>query len=161
MRITEVKRHLDGSEDRFDCELTLRRPHVAVVRFEHWRGRSAGGFAIPRGSRTDAFFWTRRPYCLYRMTGPDGRHIADRFDVLEDCRIDAAEVSYLDLLVDVWVAPDGTVLVEDEDEVAGHVQRGLISRTQVQRVEQVTALLLRDHRRIIRDAARVLEKARR
>ncbi len=35
MRITEVKRHLDGRTERFDCHLVLRRPHLVVVRFEH------------------------------------------------------------------------------------------------------------------------------
>ena len=159
MRITEVKRHLDGSEERFDCELVLRRAHLLIVRFAHRRDRSAGGFSIPRGSRTDGFFWTGRPYCLYRMSGPDGRPIADRFDVLEKCRIGEREVSYLDLLVDLWVAPDGAVLVEDEDEVAEHVRRGLLSGEQGRRIERVTALLVRDHRRIIREAARLLEAA--
>jgi hypothetical protein len=156
VRTTELKRHLDGGDERFGCELVLRRAHVAVIRFQHRRRLSADGFTIPRGSHTDGFFWTPRPYGLYRIWGPDGSHIADRFDVLEDCRIGDREVSYLDLLVDVWVAPDGAVLVEDEEEVADHVRRGLLSRAQVRHIERATALLLRDHRRIIREAARLL-----
>lgn len=155
MRITEVKRHLDGRVERFACALVLRRPHLTVVRFTHARARSAGGFAIPRGSHTDGFFWARRPYCLYRMWRPDGSHIADRFDVLEDCRIGGREVSYLDLLVDVWVAPDGSVTVEDEDEVTDHLRRGLLSKAQRGRIARTQALLLRGHRRIIREAARL------
>lgn len=156
MRITETKRHLDGSAHRFACELVLRRPDIVAVRFEHWEGRSAGGFDIPRGSRTDGFFWRRRHYSLYRMTGPDGRAIADRFDIVEDVSFEEREVSYLDLLVDIWVAPDGAVLVEDEDEVVDHVRRGLLSNAQRERIERTTALLVRDHRRIIREAARLL-----
>jgi hypothetical protein len=161
VRITEVKRHLDGGDERFACELLLRRAHVAVIRYQHRRRLSADSFTIPRGSHTDGFFWTRRPYGLYRMTGPDGRPIADRFDVLEDCRIGDREVSYLDLLVDVWVAPDGSVLVEDEDEMADHVRRGLLSPTQRKRIDRTKALLLRRHRRIIQEAARLLETAAR
>jgi hypothetical protein len=156
VRITETKRHLDGSADRFACELVLRRPDVIVVRFEHWEGRSAGGFDIPRGSRTHGFFWRRRPYSLYRMTGPDARPIVDRFDIVEDVRLGEREVSYLDLLVDIWVAPDGSVLVEDEDEVEDHLARGLLSTAQRQRIERTAALLVRGHRRIIREAARLL-----
>ncbi|MEX2159473.1 MAG: DUF402 domain-containing protein [Dehalococcoidia bacterium] len=155
MRITETKRHLDGSEHQFECELVLRRPDIVVVRFDHWEGRSAGGFDIPRGSRTDGFFWRRRHYSLYRMTGPDARPIADRFDIVEDVRFEESEVSYLDLLVDVWVAPDGTVLVEDEDEVEDHLARGLLSQAQRDRIERTAALLKRQHRRIIYEAARL------
>lgn len=156
MRITETKRHLDGSAHHFDCELVLRRRDVIVVRFEHWEGRSAGGFDIPRGSRSDGFFWRRRAYSLYRMTGPDGLAIADRFDVVEDVRFEEHEVSYLDLLVDIWVAPDGSVLIEDEEEVEDHVQHGRLSKPQLGRIERTTELLVRDHRRIIREAARLL-----
>jgi len=158
VRVIETKRHLDGSADVFECELVLRRRHLVVVRFDHWRGRSAGGFSIPRGSHTHGFFWSRRAYSLYRMTEPDGRPIADRFDVVEDVRLSASEVSYLDLLVDLWVAPDGAVLVEDEDEVADHLRRGLLSNAQRERIERTTALLLASHRRIVREAARMLEK---
>ena len=154
--ITEVKRHADGAEHRYECELLALRPHVAIVLFRHWRGRSAGGFRFPRGSRTYGFFWKRRPYSLYRMTGPDGRLIAHRFDVLDDCRLSANEVSYLDLLLDIWVAPDGRVQVEDEDDVAAWAGAGLLSKAQRQRIERTRTLLLRRHRAIEREAERLL-----
>ena len=158
MRITEVKRHLKGGEHRFDCELLLRRPHVVVVRFDHWAGRSYGPFSVPRGSVTHGFFWPRRSYSLYRMSGPDGCPIADRYDVLEDVRVSDGEVSYLDLLLDIWVAPDGTMTIEDEDEVRDCARRGLLSSAQVARIERTRALLARSHRRIAREAALLLER---
>ena len=160
MRITEVKRHPDGSAHRFQCELLVRRPHLAVVLFRHRRGRSAAGFHVPRGSRTHGFFWTRRPYSLYLISGPDGRPIAGRFDVVEDVRLGDAEVSYLDLVLDIWVAPDGTALVEDEDEVAEARRRGLLSAAQVRRIERTRDLLLRRHAAIRGEAARLLAGAR-
>lgn len=158
MRVTEVKRHLKGGEHRFDCELVLRRPQVVVVRFDHWAGRSYGPLAIPRGSVTHGFFWPRRSYSLYRMSGPGGRPIADRYDVLEDVRVTDSEVSYRDLLLDIWVAPDGTVTVEDEDEVLDYARRGLLSSAQVARIERTRELLSRSHRRIAREAALLLER---
>jgi len=159
-RITEVKRHIDGSAHRFECELIALRPHVAIVLFRHPRGRSTSGFHFPRGSRTHGFFWRRRAYSLYRMTAPDGRLIAHRFDVVEDACLSEREVSYLDLFLDIWFAPDGTVLVEDEDEVADHARRGLLSKAQRRRIERTRALLLRSHRRIEREAARLLATLR-
>jgi len=127
------------------------------VIFRHRRGRSTGGFHFPRGSRTYGFFWRRRSYSLYRMTGPGGRLIAHRFDVLEDCRISESEVSYVDLVLDIWVAADGAVQVEDEDEVAGHAARGLLSKAQQRRIERTRDLLVRRHAAILREAERLLE----
>ena len=158
-RITEVKRHIDGSAQRFACELVALRPDVAIVLFRHVRGRSTGGFHVPRLSRTYGFFWQRRAYSLYRMVAPDGRLIAHRFDVVEDVRLSEREVSYLDLLLDIWVARDGTVLVEDEGEVADHARRGLLSKAQRRRIERTRPLLLRSHGRIEREAARLLREA--
>ena len=134
------------------------RPAVAIVLFRHWRGRSGGGFHFPRGSRTYGFFWRRRPYSLYRMTGRAGRLIAHRFDVLEGCRISESEISYLDLCLDIWVAPDGAVQVEDEDEVAGYAARGLLSKAQQERIERTRDLLVRRHAVIVREAGRLLEE---
>jgi len=158
VRITEVKRHPDGGEHRFDCELVLRQPHLVVVLFEHWHSRSAGGFDIPAGSRTHGFFWSRRPYSLYRIAGPDGTLIAHRYDIVEDVRLGEHEVSYVDLLLDIWVALDGAVLVEDEEDVAAWHQHGLLSVEQVARIERARALVLRRQPAVAREAACLLER---
>ena len=158
MRITEVKRHLQGDALRFDCELVLRRPQLLVVLFRHRGGRSAGGFSIPRGSRTQGFFWRRRPYVLYRIVRPDGGLIAHRYDIVTDVRLGEREVSYFDLLLDIWIAPDGTVRVEDEHEVAGHARRGLLSRAQVAAIGRARALVLRRHAAVAREAARLVRR---
>lgn len=161
MRITEVKRHPDGGEHRFECELMLRTSRVAVVRFRHWRGRSYGGFSIPRGSVTHGFFWPRRPYLVYRMVAPDGAPIADRYDIVEDVRVSEDEVSYLDLLLDIWVAPGGAVTVEDEEEVEDFAARGLLSPEQVAKIERAQGLVLRRHGAIVREAERLLDEVSR
>lgn len=155
-RIVEVKRHLDGRVERFECALLLRRPHVLVVRFDHRKALGAGGGVIPAGSRSYGFFWRRRPYQLYRICGPDGRLIAHRFDVMQDVRLSEREVSYTDLLLDLWVDAQGRARLEDEDEVAVYARRGLLSTAQRRRIERARAVLLRGHRRIAREAERLL-----
>jgi Protein of unknown function (DUF402) len=155
-RIVEKKRHLDGSADHFRCDWVALRRGAAIVLFRHGRGRSAGPFRLPRGSRTYGFFWPRRPYCLYRMLDPRGKLIAHRFDVLEGCRVGQTEVSYLDLLLDIWVAPDGGVQVEDEEDVAAWARAGLLSKAQQRRIARVRDLIVRGQRRIIREAAALL-----
>jgi hypothetical protein len=158
-RITEVKRHIDGTLHRFECELLLRLPHVVAVRFEHWRGRSAGPFHIPAGSVTHGFFWARRPYSLYRMRAPAGAPIADRYDIVEDVRLGEREIVYTDLFLDIWVAPGGRVIVEDEDEVEGASRAGLLSKAQVARVERAKDIVQRRHLSIVREAGRLLSRA--
>jgi hypothetical protein len=159
VRITEVKRHLDGRVERFLCRLVLRRPHLVIVRFDHTTDRRAGGFLLPAGSRSFGFFWRRRPYLLYRMIGPDGRLIAHRFDIVEDVRLAERDVSYTGLLLDVWVDPQGNARVEDEDEVLDYARRGQLSAAQQERIERTRALLLRRHPTITREAARLLNQA--
>jgi predicted RNA-binding protein associated with RNAse of E/G family len=154
--ITETKRHVDGRVERFRCRLVLRRPHVAVLRFDLDKARRVNGLLIPRGSRTYGFFWPRRPYVHYRFADLRGNLIAHRFDVVEAVRLSETGVSYLDLLLDIWVAPDGTVQIEDEDEVSEHFRRGLLSKAQRQRIGRARALLLRRHRAIAAEAARLL-----
>lgn len=156
MHVTEVKRHLDGRIERFDCRLVLRRPHLAVLRFDHKEERQADGFVFPAGSRSFGFFWRRRPYLLYRIVGPNDDLIAYRFDVVEDVRLDEGEVSYADLLLDLWVDPGGRARAEDEDEVAECARRGLLSAAQRARIERTRGLLLRRHAAITREAARLL-----
>jgi predicted RNA-binding protein associated with RNAse of E/G family len=93
------------------------------------------------------------------MVGPNGHLIAHRFDVVEDVRLDEGEVSYTDLLLDLWVDPRGSLRVEDEDEVAEYARRGLLSAAQRARIERTRGLLLRRHAVIAREAARLLPEA--
>jgi predicted RNA-binding protein associated with RNAse of E/G family len=160
VRVSEIKRHLDGRIERFECLLLLRRPHVAVLRFDQKVAREADGFAFPAGSRSYGFFWRRRPYLLYRMVDPAGRLIAHRFDAVEDMGLREGEISYTDLLLDIWIDALGNARVEDEGEVADCLRRGLLSLGQHQRIEHTRALLLRRHAVILREAERLLRQAR-
>ena len=133
-RIVEVKRRLDGSEQRFDCELVQRTPSLVVVCFEMQR---------PAG-RLDSygFFWPRRPYNCYHIVRPEsGEAVHSRFDVLRDVDVRTpGEVGYTDLLLDLWVGPDGARW-EDEDDVAAAVRSGLLSDADRARIERARAVL--------------------
>ena len=159
MRVVEVKRHLDGRVERFDCRLVLRRLQLAVLRFDHRAPLRAGGFVLPAGGRTFGFFWRRRPYVYYRIEGPDGQLILHRFDVVEAVRLADDEVSYTDLLLDVLVDPSGVVRVEDDDHVAEYARRGRLSSAQQARIARTRSLLLRRHAAIEREAGRLLAGA--
>lgn len=131
-------------------------PRLAIVRFVHSGSRTAGEFVFPAGSVTIGFFWAGRHYNLYRITGPDGAVIVYRFDVVDAVRITATHVSYTDLLLDLWVTPDGRLHVEDEEEVRAAEAAGLLSARRRQIIARTRAWLTRAHPRIIAEAEREL-----
>lgn len=110
---------------------------------------------VPAGTETLGFFWQDRTYNLYRFVSPDFGY---RFDVVTDVRIGDDRVEYLDLLLDVRVMPDGTVRVEDEEEVEEAARSGLLSPARLAIVERTRQELLREHARIVDEALRVVDR---
>ena len=155
-RITEVKRHPDGREVRFDLQLIQRHPHLIVAGYVHPKALQRDGLTFDRGATSYGFFWRRRPYVMYRMLDASGSLIANRFDIVEDVRLAERTVTYTDLFLDLWVGPDGKPHLEDEDEVTDASRDGLLSRSQLNRIEKTKELLLRRHWVIATEAARLL-----
>ncbi len=148
-RIIEVKRRLDGSEQRFDCELVQHTPSLVVVCFEMRRP----------GGRLDSygFFWPRRPYNCYHIVRPEsGEAVLSRFDVLRDVDLRTpGEVGYTDLLLDLRVGRDGPRW-EDEDELVAAVADGRVTAPELARIERARRVLERGHGRIIAEVRRTL-----
>jgi hypothetical protein len=152
-QITEVKRHVDGRAEEFECEGVLIRPgDLAVVRFVS----PAPIGRYPKGTRTLGFFWRRRPYNLYRIWSPEGEHVDDRFDAVDDVRIEEDRIEYLDLLLDICVSSTGDITIEDEDQVAEATREGLLNVDQLDAIERAVKTVSRDPRRIAREALRLV-----
>lgn len=151
-RIVEVKRKLDGSEQRFDCELIERSSSLVVARY---RFEAEVGPVDSYGC-----FWARRPYLCYHMVRrEDGREWVSRFDVVRDVRLGAQEVSYTDLLLDLWVDANGARW-EDDDEVEAARAAGVLGDRDLERIEHTRALLTRRHRAVVREIRTRLERLR-
>ncbi len=105
MAFLEIKHHLDGRTETWECEAVDVSPDRAVVRFV----LPARIGRWPKGTTTYGFFWRRRDYNLYRFVGKVGDTLGHRFDVVTDVRIEDDSVEYLDLVVDVVVDPLGEV----------------------------------------------------
>lgn len=155
--VTEVKSTLDGGVQTFACRGLLLTSRLAVIRFDHPGERCSGGLLFPAGSHTLGFFWPRRLYTCYRISGPDGRVIVYRFDVVDRVRIGEGRVSYRDLALDVLVTPDGEARVEDEVEVEAALRSGLISAREHDAITRTRTVLLTRHRRIIAEVERDAE----
>src|SRR3954463_8449488 len=152
-KFTEIKRRLDGSEERFECMPVRVTEGVAIVEF---RIPVAVG-DVPKGSNTIGWFWRRRPYNLYRFVGKDGNPLLHRFDVVDEVKIEEDRVEYLDLIVDVLVSPTGEITIEDEDELKLAAKRGAIDEQRLQAIERALTTITRDWRRIVRGELRQLE----
>lgn len=150
----ETKRTLDGRLQHFSTRLLLRTPGFVAVRYD-FTGTTpvtVSGFVIPPGCYSLGFFWRARTYDLYHIARADGSPVADRFDVIERVRIRRDGVEFTDLLLDLWVGPDGTARFEDEEEVAEARARGLIDDTRYAIIERTARHLRRHHARIIAEA---------
>ncbi len=113
--VIEVKRHLDGREERFETELVYRARGSLIVLYR---------MPESRWGPVDSYgcYWADRTYVCYHMVRAEGapgagREVATRFDVAREIEITHGEVRFLDLLLDCWVE-DGVPRWEDEDEVA-------------------------------------------
>jgi predicted RNA-binding protein associated with RNAse of E/G family len=134
----EVKEALLGEARRFDLECWLASPDLVVAR---WVAEAGNGFGVPAGTFSWGVWWSRRPIGAYRMHTPAGELRRYRVDAIEELRIGEGEVRYRDLLLDAWIAPDGEVTFEDEDEVAEAIEAGRLSREQRWRIDWVRGVL--------------------
>lgn len=160
MQIVEVKRHLDGHEERFVCDvLELVEGERAVVRWRSSLERPLedGPLRIPPGPLlTLGYFWADRTYLVYKMLrpGPSEMLYGHRFDICTDVSITPEEIRYLDLLVDVWVDPQGNFFVLDEEELQEARARGLLTPEQLRIIETALAELRAHYREILADLPR-------
>lgn len=146
--VVEVKRHLDGREERFETELVYRARGALVVLYR-----------MPESpwGRVDSYgcYWADRTYVCYHMVRPDdapdaGREVVTRFDVARDIEITDREVRFRDLLLDL-VVEGGAPRWEDEDEVEAAVESGLLTRADAVYVVRARRTLEQGHGRIVRD----------
>ncbi|MYE32586.1 MAG: DUF402 domain-containing protein [Chloroflexi bacterium] len=146
--VIEVKRHLDGREERFETELVYRARGALIVLY-----------AMPESpwGPVDSFgcYWADRTYVCYHMVRADdapgaGREVVTRFDVARDVEITDGEVRFRDLLLDL-IVQDGVPRWEDEDEVAEARDSGLLSAADAAYVVRARRTLEQGHRGIVRD----------
>jgi predicted RNA-binding protein associated with RNAse of E/G family len=84
------------------------------------------------------------------MSGPEGLPIGTLFHIVKDVNIASTHVQYLDLIVDIWIAPDGKLQVLDEDELEACKKAGLMSIEEEQWIEKQKTLILHSHESIIK-----------
>ncbi|MCP4716102.1 MAG: DUF402 domain-containing protein, partial [Deltaproteobacteria bacterium] len=74
-------------------------------------------------------------YVLWRMFDNRGCLIGTLFHICTDVVITDTSVSYLDLLLDIWITPQGQIRIFDEDELQECVRAGLIDKNEQRIIE--------------------------
>ena len=146
--ITEVKRHLDGREQSFECAAVHVTDSVAVI--HHVLTERLGPYDA--GIEARGFFWARRNYNLFRMSSPEGDLLDNRVDVIDSVSISQERIEYRDLLLDIRISPTGDITIEDEDEVAEAAEAGLLGVDELDLIQRTLQTVVREPRRIIREA---------
>lgn len=100
-----------------------------------------GEEVIADGYRAIWFLFKDQPYDIGRFYRPDGSWIGYYVDVLEPVRWQGADAEMLetlvDLFLDVWIAPEGSYEVLDEDEFEEALGLGHITDAQAEHARRV------------------------
>ena len=123
----EIKRHKNKPDQQFGCELLHREDGYAVLRYRAKKPGQIADMHIPPGSTTIAHYWTNRSYVAWRMFDREGSLLGTLFHVCCNVNIHEQSLSYNDLLLDIWVDPEGVLRILDEDEVSQAASHGLLS----------------------------------
>jgi predicted RNA-binding protein associated with RNAse of E/G family len=100
-------------------EVLRRTDEVLVLRTTWSRPSLDLGFVtLETGSRWTEWFFIGRWFNVFEIRARDGRLRGWYCNVTRPPRITPGEVAAEDLALDLWVAPDGTARVLDEDEFA-------------------------------------------
>lgn len=145
----EIKLHKNKPAQQFRCTLLKREPGHAVLRYIADEPGRIADMHIEPGSATIAHYWTNRPYVAWRMFDRTGCLIGTLFHVCGAVRIFEDHLSYEDLLLDIWIAPDGAVRILDEDEVRDCAAHGLLSDSECHRIDSTRQHITELHADII------------
>src|SRR5947209_840365 len=122
---------------RFESELLRADAEIIVLRHEIQPSKPfvfGGEEVIGPGYGAVWFLFQGQPYDIGLFYRPDGTWTGFYIDILEPVRWDMKEVPVIDPLVDlaldIWIAPDGSYQVLDQDEYDVSVERGDLSPAQ-------------------------------
>ena len=114
------KKNLAG-QVMFQYEGVVLRQEAAAIVLEAFFGREEmvlAGVVLKKGDRFVETFYTDRWYNVFEVYDRDSKMLKGWYcNIGLPAIIEEDVVSYVDLALDLWVAPDGKQTVLDEDEL--------------------------------------------
>ncbi len=126
MKILEIKRHLNKPDESYLCDLFRQGNGYVVLKYVNESPGRVGAVSFDIGSTTYAYYRTGGGYVLWKMCGPDGQLKGYLFHICREQKVWEERVEYLDLLLDLWIDPDGRMTVLDREEVEMCAAQGVI-----------------------------------
>lgn len=105
----------------YSGEVVYRTPTSVVVQavFSRYDRLELGYAVFERGDRFVEYFYSDRWYNAFEVHTASGDRLKGWYcNITRPALIGEAAVSSVDLALDVWVQPDGTIQVLDQDEFA-------------------------------------------
>lgn len=118
--ITVVKLDHQGIEKtRYAADIRTRLAN-GVILDAYWQrpGLDLGYTLFEPGDHFVEYFYTNRWFNIFSITSALGQHKGWYCNIAMPAHIDAQHIEQVDLLLDLWVRPDGETLILDEDEFA-------------------------------------------
>lgn len=144
--VLEIKRTLDGREQRFQCQLIAGDRQQAVLLFVARAAMHVHGIDLPAGTVTFGHFWTDRFYNVYHWLDGWGGTIGFYFNLSDSTVIGDGRLEWRDLTLDVLATPAGRLDVLDEHELPRDLDPAL--RTRIAAGKQA---ILTDPRQLMAD----------
>lgn len=118
--ITVIKLDPRGEETtHYSAKILARLEHGIVLEARWERPRKDLGYTVfEPGDRFIEYFYGDRWFNIFEISTEDGRLKGWYCNIAAPAQIYSASIEQRDLLLDVWVNPDGQLLLLDEDEFA-------------------------------------------
>jgi len=149
MQYLEIKRNVHKADQTFSCNLVYYQPDYVVISMPRTRPFVMLGNQLEPGGFTVAHFWNGRGYVLYEFLNPGNQVVGYYFHLVSDVIIYEDSVEYKDLLLDLWVYPDGRSVELDRDELDDCVEKGLISQEEMRSANEWAKEIVRSFNAIV------------
>ena len=132
----EIRLHKNKPPQEFLCTLLFHTNDYLVLAFQSTTSSRVNGRFIEKGSTTIAHYWSNRNYTLWKFGDKNHKLIGHLFHICTDVILGKSSVTYMDLELDIWIDPDDTVTILDEDEVNACCEKGLIKPQELSLIEK-------------------------
>ena len=132
----EIRLHKNKAPQEFLCSLLFRTNDYLVLAFQSPASSRINGRLIEKGSTTIAHYWSNRNYTLWKFIDINHSLIGYLFHICTDVVFEKSSVTYMDLELDIWVAPDGRFTILDQEEVNACCEKGLMNSSEQSLIER-------------------------